>query len=172
MSLLNNQLTSIDEDKRTRDRQAVLAAAQRNVRARLQQMDDKVLSDTGRVPKSTMDDWGRKALVAAQAKSAASGHGHSAGAQVDVGGGKMVERAQVDKVAAKNVQPLLDEINELAEAERVRLEEEKAEEERRREKVEGEKMREREVQEIHRKLKGELLFLSYELRISGVDVRY
>ncbi|KAK4148150.1 uncharacterized protein C8A04DRAFT_33654 [Dichotomopilus funicola] len=152
MSLLNNQLTSIDEDKRTRDRQAVLAAAQRNVRARLQQMDDKVLSDTGRVPKSTMDDWGRKALVAAQAKAAASGHGLTNG-QVDVGGGKMVERAQVDRVAARNVQPLLDEINELAEAERVRLEEERVEEERRREEVEGEKMREREVQEIHRKLK-------------------
>lgn len=152
MSLLNNKLSVVDEDKRKRDQEALLAAAQRNVRAQLQQMDKKVQSDTGRVPQVTMDDWGRKAMVAAQARSAATAH-ETAG-KVDIGGGKFIDRSEVDKIAAKNVQPLLDEINERAEEEKARLEEERLEEERRKEKAEKEKMREKEVQDIHKKLKG------------------
>ncbi|KAH6641521.1 hypothetical protein F5144DRAFT_136477 [Chaetomium tenue] len=151
MSLLNNKLSVVDEGKRKRDQEALLVAAQRNVRAQLQQMDKKVQSDTGRVPQVTMDDWGRKALVAAQARSAATAH-ENAG-KVDIGGGKFVDRAEVDKVAAKNVQPLLDEINELAEEEKARLEEERLDEERRKEKAETERMREKEIQDIHKKLK-------------------
>ncbi|EAQ85961.1 hypothetical protein CHGG_07214 [Chaetomium globosum CBS 148.51] len=152
MSLLNNKLSVVDEGKRKRDQEALLAAAQRNVRAQLQQMDKKVQSDTGRVPQVTMDDWGRKALVAAQSRSASTAH-ENAG-KVDIGGGKFVDRAEVEKVAAKNVQPLLDEINELAEEEKARLEEERLDEERRKEKAERERMREREIQDIHKKLKG------------------
>lgn len=152
MSLLNNKLSEVDEEKRTRDRQALLAAAQRNVKAQLQEMDEKVQSDMGRVPHVTMDDWGRKALVAAQARFDA-GTNDTAG-KVDIGGGKLMDRSEVEKIAAQKVQPLLDEINDRAEKEQARLEEEKLEEERRKEKVEMEKMREEEIQQIHKKLKG------------------
>ncbi|KAH6840892.1 hypothetical protein B0I37DRAFT_226647 [Chaetomium sp. MPI-CAGE-AT-0009] len=151
MSLLNNQLSVVDEDKRRRDQEALLATAQRNVRAQLQRMDKKVQSDTGRVPQVTMEDWGRKALVAAQARSAATAH-ETAG-KVDIGGGKLIDRSEVDKIAARNVQPLLDEINDRAEEEKARLEEQRLDEERRKEKAEEERMREKEVQEIHKKLK-------------------
>ncbi|AEO56862.1 hypothetical protein MYCTH_2302273 [Thermothelomyces thermophilus ATCC 42464] len=153
MSLLNNKLTEVDEEKRTRDRDALLAAAQRNVKAQMQQMDEKVQSDTGRVPQVTMDDWGRKADVAAQARLAALSHNNDG--KVDIGGGKFVDKSEVDKVAAEKVQPLLNEINERAEMEAARIQEEKLEEERRKEKMETEKMREREIQEIHKKLRGE-----------------
>jgi hypothetical protein len=152
MSFLNNKVAEVDEDKRARDREALLAAAQRNVRAQLQEMDNKVQSDTGRVPQIDMDGWGRKAMVAAQAKSAAGNH-NTAG-KVDIGGGKFVDRSEVDKIAAERVQPLLDEINDLADKERERLEAERLDEERRREKAEVEKMREREIHDIHKKLKG------------------
>lgn len=152
MSFLDSKLTEVDEDKRARDREALLAAAQRNVRAQLQEMDTKVQSDTGRVPQIDMDGWGRKALVAAQAKSAAA-NPDSAG-KVDIGGGKFIDRSEVDRIAAAKVQPLLDEINDLAEKEKERREAERLDEERRKEKIEMEKMREREIQEIHKKLKG------------------
>jgi hypothetical protein len=152
MSMLGNKLTEVDEEKRTRDRAALLAAAQRNVKAQMQQMDEKVQSDTGRVPQITMDDWGRKALVAAQARFVDIGHNNAG--KVDIGGGKLMDRSEVEKIAAQNVQPLLDEINDRAEKEKARQEEEKLDEERRREKAERERMREREVQEIHKKLKG------------------
>ncbi|KAL2196291.1 hypothetical protein P885DRAFT_69867 [Corynascus similis CBS 632.67] len=151
MSLLNNKLTEVDEEKRTRDREALLAAAQRNVKAQMQQMDKKVQSDTGRVPQVATEDWGRKAEVAAQARLAAISHDNAG--KVDIGAGKLVDRSEVDKVAAQNVQPLLDEINERAEQEIARIEKQKLEEERRKEKIETEKMREKEVQEIHRKLR-------------------
>lgn len=154
MSLLNSKLTEVDEEKRAHDRETLLAAAQRNVRLQLQQMDAKVQSDTGRVAPVNTDDWGRKALVAAQAKSAAGNH-DTAG-KVDIGGGKFMDRSEVEKIAAEKLQPLLDEINENAEKEAARLEEERLEEERRREAVERDKMREREIQEIHKKLKGKL----------------
>ncbi|KAK3296973.1 uncharacterized protein B0H64DRAFT_423306 [Chaetomium fimeti] len=151
MSLLNNKLSVVDEDKRRKDQEALLATAQRKVRAQLQRMDQKVQSKTGRVPQVTMDDWGRKAMVAAQARSAATAH-ETAG-KVDIGGGKLIDRSEVDKIAAQNVQPLLDEINERAEEEKARLEEQRLDEERRKEKAEKERMREKEIQEIHRKLK-------------------
>lgn len=152
MSLLNNKLTEVDEEKKARDREALLAAAQRNVRAQLQEMDRKLQSKTGRLPQTTMDDWGRKARVAAQARFDAA---HIANAdKVDIGGGKLVDRSAVEKVAAKKVQPLIDEINERAEEEMERRELERMEQERRREEAAREKMREKEIQELHRKLKG------------------
>ena len=153
MSLLNNKLSEVDEDKRTRDRQALLAVAQRNVRTQLQEMDEKVQSEKGGVPPVAMDDWGRKALVAAQARFDAGGQGGDAG-KIDVGGGKVMDKAEVDKIAAKSVQPLLDEINLRAEEEIQRQTEEKLEEERRKEIAERDRMREEEIQGIHKKLKG------------------
>ena len=153
MSLLNNKLSEVDEDKRTRDRQALLAVAQRNVKVQLQEMDDKVQSGKGGVPQVAMDDWGRKALVAAQARFDAGGHGGDAG-KVDLGGGKLMDKSEVDRIAAKNVQPLLDEINLRAEEEKARQAEEKLEEERRKEAAETDRMREAEIQAIHKKLKG------------------
>jgi hypothetical protein len=152
MSLLNNKLTEVDEEKRARDREALLAAAQRNVKAQLQEMDEKLQSETGRLPQTTMDDWGRKARVAAQARFDATNL-ENAG-KVDIGGGKFMDRSEVDKIAAKKVQPLLDEINERAEKEKERIEQEEREAERKREEAEAEKMREKEIQDNYRKLKG------------------
>ena len=148
MSLLNNKLSEVDEDKRARDREALLAVAQRNVKVQLQEMDEKVQAEKGRVPQVTMDDWGRKAMVSAQARFDAGGHGDPG--KVDLGGGKLMDKAEVEKIAAKNVQPLLDEINHRAEEEKERREEERLE----KEKAEQERLREAEIQATHKKLKG------------------
>ncbi|KAK4104859.1 hypothetical protein N658DRAFT_504403 [Parathielavia hyrcaniae] len=151
MSLLNNRLSEVDEEKRARDRETLLAAAQRNVKAQMQRIDEQVQSGAGRAPQGSGDDWGRKALVAARARYDALAQ-DSVG-KVDVGGGKVMDKSEVDKIAAQKVQPLLDEINDRAEQEHARQEEERLEEERRKELAERDKMREKEVQDIHKKLK-------------------
>lgn len=152
MSLLNNKLTEVDEEKRARDRAALLAAAQRNVKAQMHDMDEKLQSEMGRIPPTLTNDWERKARVAAQARFDAANQGNLG--KVDIGGGKFMDRSAVEQIAAKKVQPLLDEINERAEKENERREQERMDEERRREEAEKNKMRDKEIQEIHRKLKG------------------
>ncbi|KAK4171955.1 hypothetical protein QBC36DRAFT_338908 [Triangularia setosa] len=152
MSMLNSKLSEVDEEKRAKDRQALLAAAQRNVRAQLHDMDERVLAEKGGIPLKSMGDWERKALVAAQTRFDENNTSYHAG-KIDLGGGKFMDKSEVDAIAARKVQPLLDEINERAEREKVRLEEERLEEERRREEAEKNRLREKEIQDIHKKLK-------------------
>lgn len=159
MSMLNSKLSEVDEEKRAKDRQALLAAAQRNVRAQLHDMDEKVLAEKGGIKAKPMGDWERKALIAAQTRFDENNTSYHSG-KIDIGGGKFMDQSEVDAIAARKVQPLLDEINERAEREQARLEEERLEEERRREEAERERLREKEVQDIHKKLKGMLLLSS------------
>jgi hypothetical protein len=151
-SLLNNKMAEVDEEKRAADQATLLATAQRNVKAQLQDMDEKLQSENGNVPRTSMGDWERKAHVAAQARVVAAGTADVG--KIDIGGGKFMDKSEVEKIAATKVQPLLDRINETAEKERERREQERLEEERRKEQAEIDRRRELEVQEIHRKLKG------------------
>ncbi|KAK4212354.1 hypothetical protein QBC37DRAFT_194979 [Rhypophila decipiens] len=156
MSLFNTKLMEVDEQKRTKDREALLAAAQRNVRARMQDMDKKIQEKTGMASLASsghghQSEWEWKAQAAAQARFDAS-HNPNHG-KIDLGGGKFMDREEVDQIAAKKVQPLLDEINKNAELEYERRMQQKADEERRKDEEEGAKAREREVQAIHKKLK-------------------
>ena len=139
MSLFNTKLTEVDEQKRSQDREALLAAAQRNVKAQLQGMDQKLLDEKGAVPPSKAEGWHSKAHKAAQMRLNTA-HGASASSdQVDIGGGKFMDREEVDRIAAKKVQPLLDEINEKADAERERQAAQKLEEEKKKEEAETKK---------------------------------
>ncbi|KAH8879629.1 hypothetical protein GQ53DRAFT_813826 [Thozetella sp. PMI_491] len=151
MSLFNTKLSEVDEKQRAKDREALLAAAQRNVKARLQGIDQKVFEDTGRVAPHTMSDWQSKAERAA--RSRVDSYRSANDDKIDIGGGKFMDREAVDQIAAKRVQPLLDEINHKAEAERERQAALRLEEEKRREDEAKKKMREKEIQEIHKKLK-------------------
>lgn len=152
MFSLNSKLTEVDEETRARDRAALLAAAQRNVKAQLQDMDAKLQSESSRVSQTSMSDWERKARIAAQARFDAASRGDPG--KVDIGGGKLMDRSAVEEIAAKRVQPLLDEIREKVEKEQERRAEERLEEERRREEAERNRIRDKEIQKIHRKLKG------------------
>lgn len=157
MSLFNTKIAEVDEQKRARDREALLQAAQRNVKARLQGMDEKMYAEKGvMIPHTSKSNWDVKAHAAAQARFDANNSRRNPmdADQIDIGGGKMVDRADVEVIAAKRVQPVLDEINDHAEKERERRMAIKLEEERRREETEKNKMREREVQMLHKQLKG------------------
>ncbi|KAK0727245.1 hypothetical protein B0T26DRAFT_764961 [Lasiosphaeria miniovina] len=151
MSLFNTKLTEVDEQKRTRDREALLAAAQRNVKAQMKDMDDKLSANAPRTAPVNMGDWEVKAHTAAQARFDATRNENEG--KIDLGGGKFINQNEVDEIAAKRIQPILDEINEKAERERERRALLKLEEDKQKEETERNKIREREVQEIHKKLK-------------------
>ncbi|TLD16471.1 uncharacterized protein PgNI_02391 [Pyricularia grisea] len=164
----------IDEEKRLRDREALLSAARRNVRAQLEGIDRKVIADTGMVSPSMKAEWEAKAQALARAKShpefmVATTPGSNAlgidgnidgkrtapAGKVDIGGGKYMDQSEIDEIAARRVQPFLDEINEKAEKERERLAAIKAEQDAKREAQELEKAKEREVKELYDKIKGQ-----------------
>ncbi|KAL8409607.1 hypothetical protein RB594_007887 [Gaeumannomyces avenae] len=170
------------DEKRQRDREALLAAARRNVKAQLEGLDRKLLADSGKVPPSLLNEWETKAHAAALARtgggsacatspasttvagptttprielsSADTRSGNNAG-KIDIGGGKFMDQTEIDEIAARRVQPFLDEINGKAEKERERLAALRAEEERKRAEAEGKRAQEREIKENLEKLKGQ-----------------
>jgi hypothetical protein len=152
MSMFNTTLSTVDEEKRTKARQALLAAAQRNVKAQMEGMDQKLYEDTGRVRPSRLNDWEMKAHSAALLR-VESGRNENEG-KVDLGAGVFMTQEEVNAIAAKRIQPVLDDINRKAEAERERQLAAKLEEEHRKEHAEVEKGREKEIQDIHKQLKG------------------
>ncbi|KAI1377392.1 hypothetical protein F4677DRAFT_416245 [Hypoxylon crocopeplum] len=151
MSLFSNKLSEIDDSKRQYDQEALLAAAQRNVHERLKGIDEKISAETGMVPPSTLTQWELKAHAAAQARSdqrISQRHG-----RVDIGAGKFMDQEDIDAIAAARVKPVLDEINEKIEEEYARQTELRLEMEKRKEEEEIEKARQKEIQDINRKLK-------------------
>lgn len=150
-SMFNKNVAQVDKQKRQTDRDALMALAQRNVTARLSGMDEKRFKETGKVTPAMMSDWEAKAQAVAQKDSEKRLENHG---KVHIGGGQFVNQSAVDLVARKNVQPVLDDINEKAEQQRVRDAEMKLEQEARKREYESKKQREQEVKEINRKLKG------------------
>ncbi|KAF4507633.1 hypothetical protein G6O67_004111 [Ophiocordyceps sinensis] len=150
MSMFSNKLSQVDKEKRERDREALLAAAQRNVKARLQAMDEKAQQGTGRPSPARLTEWEVKAQQAAQSRH--DSRTENSG-KVDIGGGKFMSPEEVDAIATKRVQPVLDDINQKAEAERERQAVLRMEEEARREEGEKQRAREREAREMQKKIK-------------------
>ncbi|KAF5025432.1 hypothetical protein F66182_2492 [Fusarium sp. NRRL 66182] len=150
MSLFSNKLSEVDQKKRQDDRNALLAAAQRNVKARLQGMDEKVYHETGQVNPTLMTEWELKAHRVANASHDTRNANKG---KIDIGGGRFMDPHDVDIIAAKRMQPLLDDINEKAQVERERLAALKMEEEAKKADHEKQKTRDREIKEITKKLK-------------------
>ncbi|KAE8442441.1 hypothetical protein EG329_003342 [Mollisiaceae sp. DMI_Dod_QoI] len=150
MSMFSNNLSQVDAKKRQQDREALIAAAQRNVTKSLHGMDEKVFQDTGKIAPSLLSEWEVKAHAAAQAKSDTRMENHG---KIHIGGGKFINQSAVDLVAARNVQPVLDEINEKADAERERQAALKLEQETQKRKETDRKTREKEEKDINKKLK-------------------
>jgi eisosome protein 1 len=155
MSIFSTNLTKVDEQKRAKDREAVLAAAQRNVRAQLKGMDDRVFNDTGKLPPPRkLSEWELKAHEAAQSMHASRNENKG---KVNMGGGMFMSPEDVDAIAQSRVQPLLDEINEKAAIERERQEILRSEAEAKKRDEEKSRERDREIKEINKKIKGNSL---------------
>ena len=117
MSLIKENAVQVDAQKRQKDRDLLMAAAQRNVKASLQSMDEKVFAETGRPSPAMVEDWELKANARAKAASEARMVNHG---KVNIGGGKYLDQSEIDEIAAKRVQPTLDEISEKAAIQRAR----------------------------------------------------
>ena len=150
-SIFSKKAREEDGGKRQKDREALLAAAQRNVRASLHSLDEQVFSETGKMAPSLAEDWRAKAQVKAEADSQARMVNHG---RVNIGGGKYIDRSDVEAVAARNVQPVLDEINNKAELHHAKQEEMRQEREQARRFAEEEKAREKELKAEFKKVYG------------------
>ncbi|KAL8943638.1 MAG: hypothetical protein Q9216_000926 [Gyalolechia sp. 2 TL-2023] len=120
MSLFKDEVAQVDAKKRQRDRDALLEAAKRNVRANMTGMDERVFNETGKASPAMVEDWEAKATARAKADSDARMVNHG---RVNIGGGKYLDQSEVDAIAAGRVQPTLDEITLKAEKQRARDEE-------------------------------------------------
>ncbi|KAG6028128.1 hypothetical protein E4U19_001659 [Claviceps sp. Clav32 group G5] len=150
MSMFSSKLSQVDKQKREKDREALLAAAQRNVKARLHGMDEKIYQETGRTNPSLITDWEAKAQKAAQTRHDSRTENKG---KIDIGGGMFMAQEEIDAIASNRIQPVLDDIDHKAETERERQEILKLEEQARREEAEKQKSRERETKEIVKKTK-------------------
>ncbi|KAI1429441.1 hypothetical protein F5Y12DRAFT_796365 [Xylaria sp. FL1777] len=151
MNLFSNKLSEIDETKRQQDQDLLLAAAQRNVHERLKNMDAKIANETGMVPPPTLTQWELKSRAVAQSRALQHDSRHQG--KVDLGAGIHMDQEDINAIAARRIQPILDEINAKAELEHARQTELRLEMERRKEEQELEKARQREAQDAQKKLK-------------------
>ena len=156
MSLFQDKLALVDAKKRQKDRDSLMAAAERNVRASLHGMDEKVFSETGKVSPAMMEDWEAKARARAQADSSVRMTNHG---KVHIGGGKYMDQSEVDAIASAKVQPTIDEVTAKAEQQRARDERIRAEREERariaREKEEDQRTRDQMTKEEWKRFRGE-----------------
>ncbi|KAK5045402.1 hypothetical protein LTR84_009266 [Exophiala bonariae] len=127
MSVFQSKLAEVDDKKRQADRDALLAAAHKNVTARLNAMDEKVFSETGKTSPHQRELWERQARERAQRES--DDRLINVG-KVNIGGGKYLDQSEIDAIARARLQPTLDEISEKAEQQRARDEEIRLEQER------------------------------------------
>jgi len=140
MNLFQDKLKEIDARKRKDDRAALLAAAQRNVKALSAEMDEDVFQRTGKMSPAMKADWEAQARARAQADSEERNANFG---KVKIGGGKYLDQTEIDAIARGRLQPTLDaisakaahdreidEANRIAEEERKRIEQENKEQEK------------------------------------------
>ncbi|RPB28866.1 hypothetical protein L211DRAFT_844922 [Terfezia boudieri ATCC MYA-4762] len=132
----------------------LLEVAKRNVSRRLARIDLQVADKKGL---SYHKDWDDQAMRIAESRiqntngfrtTSPGLHG-----KIDIGGGRLVDAKEVERVALRNVQPVLEEITVKAEAERARVAVERAEVEERKRLENLEKEKNREVKEEKKNVK-------------------
>jgi hypothetical protein len=154
MSIFQGNPATVDQKKRQKDRDALLAAAQRNVRASMHSMDEEVFQETGKSSPAQREEWASKAKEKAQADSNARMENYG---KVHIGGGKYLDQAEVDAVARSRIQPTLDDINEKAEIQHAREEELKLEKEEQERSAETEKRRAADLKAEQKRARGMIL---------------
>lgn len=162
MSLFRSRVDEIDQKKQRKDRQDLMALAQKNVAARMSTLDEKVLSEKGTISESLMVEWERKARARAEQDSAVRMENYG---KVGIGAGAYMDQAAIEAVARARLQPTFDDISEKAAeqrardeeraaAQRAREEEAKLDQEEKKRTAEREKARDAEMKAELKKAKG------------------
>lgn len=152
MSQLSTAQSTVDDKQRQEDRARLLAAAEKRVHARMHDMDEKVFQETGKVSQSMMDEWETKARERAE-KDRAERAQHPG--KTHIGGGKYMDQAEIEAIAAARLKPTLDELNDTAEKKRARDEEIRIKQDRMETERMEEKMKDREMKAEFKRIKGE-----------------
>ena len=105
MSQLPTAQSTIDDQRRQEDRARLMAAAEKRVRARMAALDEKVFQETGQVSQSVMDEWENSARERAERDRAE--RAQHAG-KTHIGGGKYIDQAEIDAIAAARLKPTLE----------------------------------------------------------------
>lgn len=154
-SISNSQVAQNDITRRQKDRDSLMAAAQRNVRASMHGIDEKVFAETGKASPAMMQSWEAKARARAEADSKARMVNHG---MVHIGAGKYLDQSEIDAIAAQRVQPTLNEIYANAEKQRARDEQVRLEDQERHEfaaaKVQDDKERSLKTKEEWKRFRG------------------
>ncbi|KAI1434633.1 hypothetical protein GGR50DRAFT_694996 [Xylaria sp. CBS 124048] len=146
ISLFPNRLSEADELKQWHDQELLRAAAERNAYEQLKVIDEEVAAKRGKAPPATLTQWELNARIAAAEPLSSQGEAPKRG-KVNVGAGMHVDQEDIDIIAARRIQPILEEINAKAELEHVRRLELQHEAAKRKEEREVEKARQREIQD-------------------------
>lgn len=120
MAQLHSGVNTVDAKKQQDDRARVMAAAEKRVSARMHDMDERVYADTGKISQSMQDEWEAKALKRAE-KEREERAQHPG--KTHIGGGKFMDQAEIEAIAAARLKPTLDAISDNAEQKRARDEE-------------------------------------------------
>jgi hypothetical protein len=151
MAGLNAGLHTVDAKKQQDDRAKLLAAAEKRVSTRMQDMDAQVYRDTGKVSPAMMEEWEAKARQRAEKdreqRTQNPGKTH-------IGGGKFMDQTEIEAIAAARLKPTLDEINDTAEKKRERDEELRVERDRQQTERMEEKIKQQNDKAQQRALKG------------------
>lgn len=122
-----SRVSSTHINMKPKDYVNLLDVAKRNVDTRMTGLDQEVAMKNGLPYRK---DWEEQALRIVEARKRAEAGGQDLTGKIDLGGGKFVDAEVINAMAARNVQPLIDEVNELAAEARAKQAEEKAELER------------------------------------------
>ncbi|KFY33631.1 hypothetical protein V494_07463 [Pseudogymnoascus sp. VKM F-4513 (FW-928)] len=151
--LYSSNISQIDAKTRQRDRDMLLAAAQRNVQRSLQGIDERVYAQTGRPTQAMMGQESLPMGIAQQRVQQQQQQQQPQGEKVSIGHGALVDRSTVDALAFRNVQPVLHQIHDKSDAKVARETERKLDDEEVKRQIERDREREEEFKEIDRQLK-------------------
>jgi hypothetical protein len=155
MVQLQSNANTTSDKQRQEDRARLLAAAEKRVHAQMHSMDEKVFLETGKPTQAMMDEWEAKAREKAE-KDREERKSHPG--KTHIGGGKYMDDAEIEAIAAARLRPTLDELNDTAEKKRARDEALRAERDRQETEKMEEKMRNQEQKAEFKRLKGEIGF--------------
>ncbi|KAK3718308.1 Eisosome assembly protein [Vermiconidia calcicola] len=127
MSQLSTGINTVDNKQRSDDRARLLAAAEKRVHERMHDMDEKVFQETGKPSQAMMEEWETKARAKAE-KDREERQTHPG--KTHIGGGKYMDKSEIEAIAAARLKPTFDELDATAEKKRARDEEFKAERDR------------------------------------------
>lgn len=126
MSSLQTRLYEVDK-KKSKDRSDLMEIAQKNVNARIHDIDERVYARTGKPSPNMQREWEKKALERAEQESSARMANFG---KISVGGQKYVDEAEVEAIARARIEPTLNEINDRVEEKRAKEIEDRLDRER------------------------------------------